>query len=141
MIHCWSSRWAGVGAWARRIRQAETILSHVTHLSLFRPLLHNWFRLTLSGIEHIIRKARAALAVNLKPRKFISTYLLMCRTMIPILTSSNLSQPFTILVNSVVGQDISSLRGPVDPALFKKRVIMSNRFGPSTCQSTHVAWP
>ena len=64
----------------------------------------------------------------------------MCRTMIPILTSSNLSQPFTILVNSAVGQDMSSLRGPVDPALSNERGTMSNRFGPSTRQSTYVSW-
>jgi len=67
VTHCYSSLRAEMGG-ARGIRKAETVLSHVTHLSLLWPLLHNWFRLTLSGIEHIIRKAGAALVVNLKPR-------------------------------------------------------------------------
>src|SRR6266851_711910 len=116
------------------MRRVITVLSRVTHLSLFRSFLNNWFGwLTLSRIEHIIGKARAALVVNLEPREQGSTYPFMCRTMIPIFTSSNLSQLLTILVNSVVGQEISSLRGPVEPALFSKGGTMSNRFGPSTC--------
>ena len=43
-------------------KKSCNVLSHVTHLGLLRPFLHNWF-------EHIIWKAGPALVVNLKPRE------------------------------------------------------------------------
>lgn len=43
--------------------------------------------------------------------------LLVFRTTIPIVASSNFSHIFTSLVNSVVGYDISSRRGPTAPAI------------------------
>ncbi len=133
MTHRWPSLRAEVKGQSQAVRKSGHISSHGTYLRLLRSFLSDWFGLTLSRIEYIIRKARAAPVVNLKSKEWHTTYLFMCRTMTPILTSSNLSQLLTILVKSAVGQEISSLRGPVEPALFSRKETMSNRFDPSTC--------
>ena len=100
----------------------EVIISlRATYLDLLRSFLDNRLELTLSGVKQIIGQCRATSKVNQGPKQSRPTYLLMCRTIMPILTSSNLSQPFTILMNSVVGQEISSFRGPVEPALFNEK--------------------
>ena len=125
MTHRWSSQRAEVERWPQGVRRGVHISLHATHLSLLWSFLGDWPGLTLSGIKHIVRKARAVLVVNSGPGERCTTYLFMCRTMMPILTSSNLSQLLTILENSVVGQEISSLRGPVDPALFSRIGTMS----------------
>jgi hypothetical protein len=130
VTHRWPSLRAEVVGWPQRVRRGEHISSNATHLGLLWSFLSDWFGLALSRIKHIVRKARAAPVVNPKPRAWYTTYLFMCRTMMPILTSSNLSQPLTILVKSAVGQEISSLRGPVEPALFSSIGTMSNRLIP-----------
>ena len=59
MTHHWPSLRAVVGGWSSGVRRGEQMSLHGAHLRLLRPFLSDWFGLTLSGIKHVIRKARA----------------------------------------------------------------------------------